>query len=588
MLTTFLVLVLAGHCNTDCPVIQCLYDWDCDDGSFCNGPEECRNTVCAPSRSNPCTLEEACLEETDECVSDDDAQEFLPDEIGEGEGEANIGEGEGESLSSGEGEGEGEGENSSNDDGNVTNSDGGTYLSGSAVGGCSTAGSFPMIVVLACLLVFRFRKMVFAAILIAAGSASAEGLDGFRFAEGAGAIGTVPGTSTLRQWQGSASLGGDWASNTLTIRNEAGAKIVNVIENDLTGKLGLTLGVLEGIDLSLQFPVTSLSDPTRTLTSFEDPRVSAKFTVVEVDNAALAFRISTDVPGAAFQTVSHRLFGELGINATPDLIASLNFSPLQLNARIGHTFRTVPQDIIGFQQSNEVLADLGAAFSLTSFLSVFGTVGGSISYFGDTTAFIETSGGVNLLVGNAKITGLVGTSLLPGIGSPETRIGLNLSVPFGAPEPNGCPDCNCDPVPETSFNAATLLAEDAGPAGLAKIVDNEIIILMPIYFAFDKSDILPQSLPVLDDIAAILHRHPDILLVSAEGHTDSFGSANYNDKLSDRRMESVIDYLHAAGIEEHRLVGEGWGESQPVAPNDTLAGRDLNRRVEFKILSRQN
>ncbi len=67
-------------------------------------------------------------------------------------------------------------------------------------------------------------------------------------------------------------------------------------------------------------------------------------------------------------------------------------------------------------------------------------------------------------------------------------------------------------------------------------------------------------------------------------HTDSKGSDDYNFKLSDNRARSVKEYLLSKGIDEKRIVSQGYGETRPVVPNDTDENRQLNRRVEFKIL----
>ena len=72
--------------------------------------------------------------------------------------------------------------------------------------------------------------------------------------------------------------------------------------------------------------------------------------------------------------------------------------------------------------------------------------------------------------------------------------------------------------------------------------------------------------------------------MSVDGHTDSIGSDAYNQKLSVRRAQAVADYLEKGGIAASRMTVKGFGESQPVASNDTAEGRAENRRVELKIL----
>jgi len=70
------------------------------------------------------------------------------------------------------------------------------------------------------------------------------------------------------------------------------------------------------------------------------------------------------------------------------------------------------------------------------------------------------------------------------------------------------------------------------------------------------------------------------------GHTDNTGSLRINQKLSRDRAKAVVDYLVSSGVSADMLVYKGYADSQPVAPNDTAEGRERNRRVEFKVLSK--
>lgn len=111
----------------------------------------------------------------------------------------------------------------------------------------------------------------------------------------------------------------------------------------------------------------------------------------------------------------------------------------------------------------------------------------------------------------------------------------------------------------------------------------EIEILKQVEFAFDKSDILPVSYPILDEVVRLLQVSTEIKLVSIEGHTDNQGKADYNQKLSEDRANSVMAYLVSKGIDAGRLSATGFGMTKPLQSNDTEAGQQRNRRVEFKI-----
>lgn len=107
------------------------------------------------------------------------------------------------------------------------------------------------------------------------------------------------------------------------------------------------------------------------------------------------------------------------------------------------------------------------------------------------------------------------------------------------------------------------------------------IVLRGVNFEFDKSNIDGPSSVVLDAAADQLGECPNVA-VSVEGHTDSIGTDAYNQRLSERRAESVRGHMIGRGVSASRLSAVGHGESQPIASNDTEAGRALNRRVELK------
>ena len=110
------------------------------------------------------------------------------------------------------------------------------------------------------------------------------------------------------------------------------------------------------------------------------------------------------------------------------------------------------------------------------------------------------------------------------------------------------------------------------------------LILRGVNFDFNKSDIRPDSRPVLDEAAEILRANPEVR-ISIEGHTDAIGSDAYNEKLSVRRAEAVFRYLVNRGVAPERMEVVGYGESRPVADNETEQGRAQNRRVELHIIS---
>jgi outer membrane protein OmpA-like peptidoglycan-associated protein len=113
---------------------------------------------------------------------------------------------------------------------------------------------------------------------------------------------------------------------------------------------------------------------------------------------------------------------------------------------------------------------------------------------------------------------------------------------------------------------------------------NEVKLLEPIQFEYNKATILSVSFPILDEIVDLMRERP-MLRLGIYGHTDNRGGAAYNKNLSDRRAHSVVQYIRGKEIAQDRLESAGYGMERPVDSNDSDEGRAKNRRVEFKILA---
>lgn len=118
---------------------------------------------------------------------------------------------------------------------------------------------------------------------------------------------------------------------------------------------------------------------------------------------------------------------------------------------------------------------------------------------------------------------------------------------------------------------------------LAPIEIGQVVRLNNVFFDFDKFDLRPESFVELDRVVTLLKENPAIE-IEMSAHTDSKGADDYNMRLSDNRARSVREYIVAKGVAASRIVSQGYGETKPVATNETDDGRQLNRRVEFKIL----
>jgi len=117
---------------------------------------------------------------------------------------------------------------------------------------------------------------------------------------------------------------------------------------------------------------------------------------------------------------------------------------------------------------------------------------------------------------------------------------------------------------------------------LSKMEMDKIFVIDNIYYDVDKATLRKESIAVLEKLVNIMVENPTIH-IEISGHTDSDGTDEHNLKLSEARAKSVVDYLIKSGIDPRRLSWKGYGESKPIAPNDTPANKQKNRRTEMKI-----
>ncbi len=158
----------------------------------------------------------------------------------------------------------------------------------------------------------------------------------------------------------------------------------------------------------------------------------------------------------------------------------------------------------------------------------------------------------------------------------------------------GCPDTDGDGIPDNvdkcpkepetiNGNEDEDGCPDKGKT-LVKLTQNKIEIRESVYFDTAKSTIKERSFNLLNQVATIINHHPEIKKIRVEGHTDSQGGDDYNMQLSKDRAAAVMAYLMEHGVAADHLESEGYGETKPIASNNTSAGRQKNRRVDFFIV----
>jgi len=313
------------------------------------------------------------------------------------------------------------------------------------------------------------------------------------------------------------------------------------------------------------------------------------------------------------------------VTLTPELRVESNALPVRVAASTGIALRR-GREFVNLSVGNALTYGLAGEipFSwLGQRLAALATLAGEVE--------LQQSGGVErpmellaavrwLLPANLTFTFGGGPGLTNGYGTPRYRMFAGISfdpspalrrsmpkppvmvqdVPMPAPAPLPAP---ADPAAPADAPVAVAEAPPAPPApspatpapavplalaptpGLQRAVrDGHLALLVQVQFAHDAANILPVSLPLLDQVIEVLRNMPEIRTVRIEGHTDGRGKPAYNRRLSQHRAESVLRHLMAAGIDASRLRAKGFGADRPIVPNDTQANRAKNRRVEFVVL----
>lgn len=156
----------------------------------------------------------------------------------------------------------------------------------------------------------------------------------------------------------------------------------------------------------------------------------------------------------------------------------------------------------------------------------------------------------------------------------------------GSPELKGCPDFDGDTLADMDDDCPKIagpVSNNGCPEVTQEVQKQLNDYAKTILFDTGKATIKPESVTVMVDIIQILNEYPNAKF-TVEGHTDSVGSKESNQKLSEARANSVRDFLINEGISGNRLTAIGYGEEKPIASNGTKIGRKQNRRVEINLI----
>lgn len=399
---------------------------------------------------------------------------------------------------------------------------------------------------------------------------------------------TVYSSHTLPKQSWNAGFTLDWAKNPIEVGAPPGTRQAGIVNNTLIMNNYATYSILDWFAVGLNIPVYLLNDVNPLLTTgpaatFRDPTFTNFDKMTSIGDIMLRFKFrlrdNTDrlvgvalVPFITLPSGPELAFAGNGMLAGGlAVVVDFNINRrVQLALNLGGTL-TGQTFIRNFEQSSRLNAALGLEVGIIldrlKFL-VEGRMAPTFVQFFDNEVQVpaEVDGAFRIGLGTLRENGTRpfditvggGAGLTIGVASPDWRAFLGLNYNWS---PAPCPECVA-PAPQV----------------------RKITIDSKVHFAFDRAVIRPQSYPILDDVAAIIKSNQgSINRVLIEGNTDSIGSDQYNMRLSERRANAVRDYLVKKGVSANVLDTVGYGETRPVATNDTAEGRAKNRRVEFKV-----
>ncbi len=290
--------------------------------------------------------------------------------------------------------------------------------------------------------------------------------------------------------------------------------------------------------------------------------------------------------------------GESSVRFVPGVMADLHLGRLVFNTNGAFVLREERDTGIGLHVGMELLVNGGLGWDVWEdrarvTASVVSRVG--LSSEGEGASAVELLGGLQLQTGRLlRVDAWAGRGLNVGYGASDYRVGVGVSVHARRPPKVKVVVPPPPPPPPPKLRQERMqideLADIVEPTppvvvALARVVDDEIVIRDPIQFELDTANILPESLPTLKEVAAIMRDHPEVLQLVIEGHASEEGSFLYNYDLSMNRASAIFKELVLAGVHPDRLACRSMGEVKPVMGPD---GEDLaaSRRVVFLITRR--
>lgn len=292
--------------------------------------------------------------------------------------------------------------------------------------------------------------------------------------------------------------------------------------------------------------------------------------------------IALEIEGDFTKTRSSRLGDLTALNDRADVVFYLPLGgPLHLLAGGGWTGTQYHTDTTKNQYDSGGNAVVGFKYCINEDWSWRTDVNVDFKDPSDQTTSGQRTRTYNLRLGVSRFLGSSGKNS-PCYEPPPVPMPPPAPEPAPAPTPTPTPMPTPAPTPppqpQPEPQPAPTPPPTPAPAPPPTPVRRDLLTLHGAVFQFDKSALTAGAKDSLQRAVALLKQYPEAN-VEIEGHTDNVGSDKYNMALSERRAATVKEYLVSQGIAASRISTEGFGETQPIAPNATAAGRALNRRV---------
>ncbi|QQR80169.1 MAG: OmpA family protein [Deltaproteobacteria bacterium] len=387
---------------------------------------------------------------------------------------------------------------------------------------------------------------------------------------------TVQQSQTLKNHGFAIGGSGEFSNNSFVLKDTSGATVQDVIKKQVSATVGASFGLLDWLNVGgtvsgvpyQQFiaPGTGTSDNGARM---GDVGVNLKARLLDNDVFPIGIAL---VPFMTIPTGNSNHYagngkitgGGIVVLDTKRIGDRVSFS-VNAGSQFRHEVTLAPTSrTIGHQ----FLYGGGMNVALAKPVQAIAEVNGSTTFdnfFGSHNRDIEINGGTRFLPGgddnSVAFTVGGGAGLMKDMpGAPDWRVFSTIS--YHRPNKK-----DLAPVAEAA----------SAP------IKEEVITTNQIHFAFGKAVIRPESYRILEGILSNIKVRPEVETVRVEGHTDSVGSDEANQKLSEKRANSVRTFLVNRGYPPEKIMAVGMGETAPIDDNDTKEGRAENRRVEFHL-----